>query len=355
MCNRAIMRVLFVSKPIAPPWNDSSKNLAKDLATALPRTKATVMVRLGDEAPEGAEGITTYPARATSATVERAAVMATLLARGGGFPLWHFFFAPNPRSASAGRLASRWKRVRTVQTVCSAPAEGVDLEQALFTDRVVVLSEHTERRLLDAGIAPDRIARIPPAIEPIAPLHDIAEERRQLGLDPERLVVVYPGDLEFGGGAESILAACVGETYQLVMACRAKTPAAREAERRLRVRYPGARWFGETPHIHALLGAADVVALPSTDLFAKMDYPLVLLEAMSMGRPVLVGRDTAAEELCAGGGALAVDNTASAIRAGLEDALSDAALGSRGRAQVLERFTPRVMASAYEALYEELG
>ena len=47
-------------------------------------------------------------------------------------------------------------------------------------------------------------------------------------------------------------------------------------------------WVGETPHIHALLGASDAVVLPSTSLFAKMDYPLVLLEAMSLGRAVFV-------------------------------------------------------------------
>lgn len=348
------MRVLFVSKPITPPWNDSSKNLAKDLAGALPRTKATVMVRRGDAAPARAEAMATYPARAASATFERAAVMATLLARGGAFPIWHFFFAPNARSAAAGRLASRLKRVRTVQTVCSAPAEGADLEQVLFTDRVVVLSEHTERRLRDAGVSAARLVRIPPAIAPLAPLVDISASRRELGLDPDRVVVVYAGDLEFGGGAESMLAACVGRPYELVMACRAKTFASREAERRLRVRYPGARWFGETPHIHTLLGCADVVALPSADLFAKMDYPLVLLEAMSMERPVLVGRGTAAEELCVGGGALAVDNTADAIRAGIVAALDDETLGARGRRQVLARFTPDVMATAYEALYGEL-
>ena len=27
--------VLYVSKPVAPPWNDSSKNLVRDLALAL--------------------------------------------------------------------------------------------------------------------------------------------------------------------------------------------------------------------------------------------------------------------------------------------------------------------------------
>ena len=39
--------VLFVSKPVAPPWNDSSKNLVRDLAGALRSVHGVTLSRRG--------------------------------------------------------------------------------------------------------------------------------------------------------------------------------------------------------------------------------------------------------------------------------------------------------------------
>jgi glycosyltransferase involved in cell wall biosynthesis len=101
-----------------------------------------------------------------------------------------------------------------------------------------------------------------------------------------------------------------------------------------------------------------VVALPSTDLYAKMDYPLVLLEAMSLARPVLVARDTPAAELCVDDAARAVEARADALAAQLSALLEHdderASLGERAREALLARYTHSVMAQRYEAVYDAL-
>ena len=43
--------VLFVSKPVAPPWNDSSKNLVRDIAGHLRRHSPVLMGRAGQTNP----------------------------------------------------------------------------------------------------------------------------------------------------------------------------------------------------------------------------------------------------------------------------------------------------------------
>jgi glycosyltransferase involved in cell wall biosynthesis len=151
---------------------------------------------------------------------------------------------------------------------------------------------------------------------------------------------------------------------QLVMACRAKTAGAKHAEAALRARAessglsPHVHWLGETPHIHKLLGAADMVCLPSTDLYAKMDYPLVLLEAMALERPVLVARGSAAQEIAVGEAALVADAECEAVAATVERCLDDPsamrALGARARRAVDERYSLAVMARAYESVYDRL-
>ncbi|MGB5681020.1 MAG: glycosyltransferase, partial [Polyangiales bacterium] len=118
------------------------------------------------------------------------------------------------------------------------------------------------------------------------------------------------------------------------------------------------RWLGETPDIHELLALSDFTVLPNRSPYAKMDYPLVALEAMCMGRPVLVGKGTPAEELAEDGAAVAVDPTGDALAAAVEALSRDnqgrEALGREARALVLRRFSPIEVTAEYEVLYEAL-
>jgi phosphatidylinositol alpha-1,6-mannosyltransferase len=176
--------------------------------------------------------------------------------------------------------------------------------------------------------------------------------------------VVYPGDLEFGRGARTTLEAFarLPEGPILAIACRAKTPAARAAEVELRElalrRAPGrVHFLGETRRILELLGAADVVALPSETLYAKMDYPLVLLESMALGRPVIVAEGTAAAELGAHGAVVVpahVEPLTLALQRFLASPEHASRSGAAGRAAALETFSPAAMARAYERVYDAL-
>jgi glycosyltransferase involved in cell wall biosynthesis len=370
--------VLFVSKPVAPPWNDSGKNLVRDLAAHLARWRGITLARPGDPpvAPAVRVEHVYGPAagRYSPALRDNARVAARLLL-GRRVDLWHFFFAPNARSSSVGRLACAARRMPSVQTVASAPRQGAPLRRWLFADVSVVLSRHTEKRFLAEGVAPARLRRIAPCAPALAPPGDDTRRasRRALGWPEDVPVLLYAGDLEVGGGAERSIDALAalsggppgpGRETILALACRAKTPAAASVEAALRRRVaalglaPRVRWLGETPHILGALGAADVVLLPSTDLYAKMDLPLVLLEAMALGRPVLVAEGTPAAELADGDAALATpahpEAIAAALRPLLDDARGRAALGDRARAAALGRYAPGPMAAAYEALYDDV-
>jgi glycosyltransferase involved in cell wall biosynthesis len=284
------------------------------------------------------------------------------------YRLWHFFFAPNPRSCLAGGMAKRLRRKLAVHTISSAPRDPRAIVPLLFAEKNVVLSAHTEGRLRDAGLAPERLVRIAPAIEPLAPrtAEQRARLRSALDLPASLPLVVFPGDLEFGEGAHLMIetARALGPDVRLVLACRSKTERARAAERALIARSAAlglserVSFVGETARIHDLLACADVVALPSVDLYAKMDYPLVLLEAMSLERSVIVARGSAAAELAEGGGALAVaaerDALTHEIRRLLDDSEARATLGAAARKRVCEHFSFPVMAAAYESLYDTL-
>ncbi|MBX7197244.1 MAG: glycosyltransferase [Sandaracinaceae bacterium] len=356
--------VLVVSKPLGPPWNDGSKNLAGELARALVSLPTPREVHAFGPSP--LEGILTH--RVPSARLGRRTTLSMIatLATEHRAALWHFVFAPNARTSRAARSLSALRRRPTIQTLASMPASDVRLGDVVFGDRVVALSRAALARARAEGVAEERLALVPIAITP-PPTPSPAEVARVIEAHDlaSRFVVTFPGDLEHGRGADVIVEACGAMAHRadaiLVLACRDKTPRARarreELEARARRASISLRVVGETPSIHALLAASDLVALPTDTLYAKVDHPLVLLEAMHLGRAVLVSEGTSAHELAEDGAAIGCPLDPGAIAAALDRLVTDRALstswGARARACVQGRRV-EVMAQRYDSIYDEL-
>ncbi len=358
--------IFVVSKPLAPPWTDGSKNLARELVDGLAVTSPSRSIHAF--VPKGRAGAT----RARGHEVSRARLdpaialeMLGALVVDRSSSIHHFLFAPSARSARVGRALVRLRGRASVQTVASVPARGVRLGDVVFADRVTVLSRASHERALDEGVPAARLSLIPVAIRPplVPPPSLVSALRAEHRLEG-RFVVTFPGDLEHGDGAPALLDA-IGAMHArrdvtLVLACRDKTPRARDVRSALasRARRAGVdvRTIGETPHILGLLRASDVVAMPTRSLYAKVDHPLVLLEAMHLGVPVLVSSGSSASEL-ADDGALSTDFAPDAIATALDALVADrarlAAAGESARAGVSRR-TVEAMARAYEAVYEGL-
>jgi phosphatidylinositol alpha-1,6-mannosyltransferase len=292
--------VQFVSKPIAPPYADGTKCLVRDLATHLARYEAHVMSVPDATLP----GVVCHPvyrgsgAYAPSLT-QNARAALWLASRRPAAALWHFVFAPNPRTGTIARALRRLRRVPTLQTVASPPRDFERPSRLIFGDIVVAQSHWTARSLREAfereGVSPPAIEVIPPPAPVIAPPsdHALAAVRARLGVDAGAPLFVFPGDLEIGGGAEFVLGLAEGLAERVpgarvVVAYRDKTPAARELAARLSAGAANAvRFEPNVADIHALLGAATAVLFPVSDLYGKVDLPIVLLEAFGLGTPVV--------------------------------------------------------------------
>lgn len=366
---------------MVPPWNDGSKNLVRDVAAHLTRARPTVLTTPGASAPGprvAVDAVYRDGGRFAPSLAANGRVFARLL---GGDPhdLWAFAFAPNPPSSMAARAAIRGRRLMgfrgpVVQIVASAPRTFDGISTLFFGDAVVVLSEWTRGCILGADprrgprAASSRLRVIPPcAVPPRAVAKDDIDafrRRHHLGDGP---LVLYPGDYEVSRGARTVAEAVPRVLREVpaarfVFACRAKTPRAGDArsdvERALAEIGHGASavHLGEVADMPVLLAASSVVAFPVDDLYGKVDVPLVLLEALAMGVPVVAARGGSLEALTS---ALFVEPAdAEALSASLVSVLTD-----RGKAQGLAEagqhtytstFHPRVVAARYDDLFEEL-
>jgi glycosyltransferase involved in cell wall biosynthesis len=369
--------VLFVSKPLAPPWDDSGKALPCLLARELRDVSLAVMTPRGQAlAVPGVRSEEIYR-QAWSFTVpvrDRMAILFRLMARSLP-PVVHFFFPPNgPTSLAARMVRHRHPGVKVVQTLMSQPIGADAMDQGIFGDVVVAWSRAAAERASDVvrrRRIQAKVVHVPPGIEdrrPMTPAERRAT-RASFGLPPDRPVILYAGDLEFSTAA-FVTAAAVPRVLEslpavFVFACRPKTAAAGTVSREIESQLAGpvsggsVRFMGTVKAFPDLLRCVDCQVLPAETTHAKTDIPMVLLEGLSAGVPAIVGTGTPMDELVHAGAALGIpsgspDALASALVGLLSGNGRAEALAAAGRDLVLRRHSARAMADAHAAIYKEL-
>jgi glycosyltransferase involved in cell wall biosynthesis len=117
------------------------------------------------------------------------------------------------------------------------------------------------------------------------------------------------------------------------------------------------RLVSELPDVLVLIQAATALLFPVDDLWGKVDLPIVLLEAMSLGVPVLALDRGPLADL---EGAIKLDSLD--VKSWVERALGLAgnvevrrAATEAGKRAVAERYAAPRIAAAYEELYLEVG
>lgn len=364
-------RVQFVSKPIVPPYRDGTKCLVRDLCRNYQRVVPEVM-GTSDGAPGLGERTVVHPvypadgAYAPGLTQNmRAAFWLAFHCRAD---IWHYVFAPNPRSSQVGRALHRLRGVPAVQTIASPPRDFSDPEKLLFADVLVAQSNWTreqfEKAFEERGAAAPPIEVVFPPCPSVAVPSEEAKSkaRAAIGVSPEVPLYVYPGDLEFSGGADFALefggrmATQVPEAVTL-LAYRGKTQRADERAAQLagRIDSSSVRLTKDVEDIHALLAAATAVIFPVDDLYGKVDLPIVLLESLTLGVPVLALdagplRDLAGAQRLPGDVELWVGAAERLVR----DADFRDAQRASGRDAVSSVFAADAVAARYEELYGRL-
>ncbi len=364
-------KVLFISKCLAPPFQDGGKLLPLHLARHLETRRVTLLTRPGVRFAEKhliPEAVFPAPHAWLPAGFGHLSVFLRML-RFDEIPIYHFFFAPNAASSYAARLALGLKgRQPTVQTISSAPLSTKHLGSLLFGDALVTMSEATASVIRSQTTKPVHV--IAPSVDLPKPLDDSERQalRSRLSLSNDDVALLFAGDFDPGHVAGFFKKALpkLANTphWVLFIAVRDKTPRAR-AEREMleqQVNQLGlsgrVRFLGVVEDFSALLGAMDLNLFPADTLATKVDLPFVLLEGMARGVPILTSNLAPLCELGEPeslGPRHAVGDVADflgKLAPLLEDASLRQSLGTRAREQAGDVFNHSRMAQAYEAIYQ---
>jgi glycosyltransferase involved in cell wall biosynthesis len=181
-------------------------------------------------------------------------------------------------------------------------------------------------------------------------------------------VVLFAGHHDPGGGAEDVIAAAAvaaraGARFRLVLAMRArmsqdtaKLAAALRAQADAEG-LPEMSIHGYVDDMPALLASTHVVLFTPRRLGGKADIPITVLEALAIGRPVIMS-DLPQFQLL-GDSVLRVaagncDDAGKLLAQLLDSPRWWEELAERGRLLVEERFGPEPFLDQYSKLYREL-
>jgi glycosyltransferase involved in cell wall biosynthesis len=297
----------------------------------------------------------------------RAALTVARLVRHEGYDLLHSHTA---RSALIGALAARMARVPLVHHIHSPAAADTTRR---FRNRLNALSEHFSLRQATAFISVSEA---------------LAEYALGCGLDPKRVTVVHngvptPGALDVRStpdgtwtvgtvalfrprkGLEVLLHALAelrdgGASLTLRAVGSFETP---EYERQIKALAEqlglasAIQWVGFTRDVNAELRRMDVFVLPS--LFGE-GLPMVVLEAMACGTPVVATRVAGTPEAIRDGqeGLLAEPGDSAGLAAALGRLIGGSidwqSVRSRAYARQVDRFSDRAMAEGVARVYRQM-
>ncbi|HEX2072793.1 MAG TPA: glycosyltransferase family 4 protein [Geodermatophilus sp.] len=228
-------------------------------------------------------------------------------------------------------------------------------------DRLIAVSEGLRRTYEKIGVPPARFTTVPNGIAPLRSRLGRDRARQILGLGPDQPVVLTVGRLTHMKGQWHLVDAVpdlVARFPTLAVVLLGDGPLRDSlAKRAVALGVAGTVCFpGHRTDARLLMDAADVFVLPSR----HEGMPLVALEAMEAGLPVVATRVIGSAEAVVDGetGALVRPRDPAALGAAIAALLADPALrqrqGPAGRRRYLAEFTRERMAAATAAVYEEV-
>ena len=273
------------------------------------------------------------------------------------------------RANVAGTLAARLARVPLVLTSKRGCHEMRGLELAAvrlsnrLADCVTANAEAVRRYVHDnEGCPLEKMVVIPSGIDtdrfaPLAP----ADYKARLGVAPDRRVVGIVTRMRVRKGVEEFLRAMGMVREQMPEAC-AVVVGEVDLDASLRALVQELRLDG---HLHLLGRRSDMAdVLSAFDLFVLSSHDEgmsnAILEAMAMQRPVVATDVGGTNEVVQDGrtGVLVPAKDPAALAQGILRVLrapqEGAAMGERGRAIAIERFSARAMVRQMEQLYVQL-
>lgn len=365
-------KILLVTRPITPPWDEASKNFAYYLAKNTAGFEFNVMT------PGHVEKLERHIVQQsiyTNAHLDwsqrlRIFKIAKLARK---MDVLHFMLTPTKLNSFAFKTILKASRAKTVQTIATLREDlfsNEELRKVMFADLVVTYSDYAKNKL--QGLGMKNVSRIYPGIDLDLYSPSLKDEAvlRHFNLGNDDFVITYPGEYTRLGATDSLVK-FLPELFEkipsakFVFACRVKNDkdARKKAEiveifkqKNILDKIVFTDTFADMPKIYNM---SDVVVFPVLDMKGKFDVPLAVIEAFACEKPVIISNIPILGEFATKDNSVIIDpvdfvQLTEACEKLFQDPELGKSLGKSARKYVEENFDIKNVSKHYADAYNNL-
>ncbi len=310
-------KILLFTRPLVPPWDEASKNLAFDIAKnckgnfsfkLLTSNKKELLDALGFDKTSSFIQQKFQIEKIYSSSefnlFQKIRLLIWFFFSGSIGEVIHFLFTPRSLTSFLIRLRLFFSQTKTIQTVATFHQNITStqkLKKIFFADQIVAQSRYTQQKLENCGISNTKLIYPGIDLEKFKPAFRNENLMIALGIEPKDFVFLYPGEYSRLKALENILAFLKIlkekkelENWKFIFACRIKNNQDAQEKKRFQNKIKSLEFqkkiiFIDTfRNMPALYNLSDLVFFPIREMTGKFDIPLVLIEAMATKKPVLV-------------------------------------------------------------------
>lgn len=280
-----------------------------------------------------------------------------------------------PSIAAIPKIVGKLKNKPSIHTLY-CPVESNDRYAYHFLsniDVIIAISENVKKSLENIHIPSQNIRIVPPPIDTEKYNQKISgvKLRTKLGLNKEKKAILFIGNLTKTKGIDLLLDAMkivIKDLPEAKLLMTLEMPhlhySKRVTEVKNKIKLLGIDdaiiKFGIIDNMAEFMAASDIVVVPFLDTYGPSDYPLPLLESMSIGKPVIVTRIGGIPEVVQNmeNGLLIDPNDvnllSSAILNLLEDKKLQNKLGENASNLIIDKFSIKTVSNKMEEIYEDI-
>jgi glycosyltransferase involved in cell wall biosynthesis len=305
-------KILLVTRPIVPPWDEASKNFAFYLAMNLDvfdfylLTDGTL-----SNIPPHIHQKAIYTSNKFN-YIQKLKLLKLRHVLREDFDVIHYMFTPTKINSFSFKTFVKHKKTKTIQTIATLREDlfkEEDFKNILFADLIITYSNYAKNKLNSIGF--NNVKRIYPGIDIqlYSPAGKDKEIQKMLDVTDEDFVVDYPGEYVRLGATDDLVNLIIeyGEEFRKrkIKICfpgRMKGPEdyakKNEVKKILQeknmvdiVRFtdelkknsiPGADFMSRR------YNTSDLIIFPVQNMKGKFDIPLAVIEVMACAKPIII-------------------------------------------------------------------
>lgn len=383
-------KILYVSRPIAPPWDEASKNFAYNLAKKIAEIKPSPLTDMPHKhyitfevhimtkgilggLPENIIQEDIYTSSEKDFKFSQKIRLFWFLFRNAKkFDIIHLFFTPTKfNSALIKLLKGRAKTIQTVATLREDIFSDEDIKNMMFGDIITTYSEYTKNKLEGLGLK--NVSKVYPGIdlEDYRPSEKSEILLKQYGFSKSDFIINFSGEYIRLGAMDDVIESFIEISRKipeakLSLAVRVKNEkdAAKKEEVIKKLKENN---LLEKVSFHDegifkmsdIYNLCDISLFPVRNMHGKFDVPLVVVEAMACGKPVIISdipilREFSNEKNSVQVKAGGVSELTNAIIYLYNSKEKSTYLGTYARTYVEENFSIEKSAEKYSKIYKSL-